>query len=462
MSTDTGSGERTGRVVIISASAGAGHDGASRVLAQRLRGHGLAVDCLDLADLFPLGIGRLLQGTYRRMLNRAPWIYGLLFAMGGAFPGAGASTRALLRPVRSRTLGALPPDTRLVVSTYPVVSQVLGPLRTAGALPVPVATYLTDFAVNPIWVSPGVDLHCAGHPVTRRQACALGAAGVRVAGRLVDDGFRPGTPEDRGRARIRLGLPAGERLALLVAGSWGVGRVARAASDIARTGRATPVVVCGHNERLRRRLRRRGIRYVLGWVDDMADLMRAADVLVENAGGLTALEAMAIGLPVATYRSIPGHGRANAAAMHRAGVATWIRRRSALGPALLALADGGAGRRQRAAGLALFRTDPVAVLAELAGVPPIRRDPDRPAGTPARTAEPAPCGRVVRAGQPVPPPPVPPARMLPIGRHRRRTGAMAATVVAGLLAWRGYVRGTRPPVARAGRHPASRAVRPGR
>jgi hypothetical protein len=98
----------------------------------------------------------------------------------------------------------------------------------------------------------------------------------------------------------------------------------------------------------------------------MPALLRAADVLVENAGGLTALEAMACGLPVATYRPIPGHGRANAGTMARAGVTTWVRRSADLGPTLVRLADGTEGQRQRAAGLALFDADPAGVVADVA------------------------------------------------------------------------------------------------
>ncbi|MFD0822902.1 glycosyltransferase, partial [Micromonospora zhanjiangensis] len=332
------------RVVIVSASAGAGHDGASRELARRLRERGLAADCLDLADLFPWRLGRLLQGTYHGMLSRLPWFYGFLFSIGARFGGAAPSTRALLRPIRRRALAVLPPDTRAVVSTYPVVSQVFGPLRRDGRLAVPVITYLTDFAVNPIWVSPGVDLHCAAHRTTRSEARRLGAGGVRVVGRMVGPDFRPGSEAEKRRARERFGLPAQGRLALLVAGSWGVGEVARTAAEIARTGVATPVVVCGRNGALCRRLTRRPGVHVFGWVDDMPALLRAADVLVENAGGLTALEAMASGLPVATYRPIPGHGRANAATMDRAAVTTWVRRRRDLGPVLLELTDGVRGR----------------------------------------------------------------------------------------------------------------------
>lgn len=96
------------------------------------------------------------------------------------------------------------------------------------------------------------------------------------------------------------------------------------AAEIQESGSAVPVVVCGRNEALAERLRKAGVEHVYGWVDDMPDLMSAADVLVQNAGGLTSLEAFASGLPVASYRCIPGHGQTNAAALQEAGLATWI------------------------------------------------------------------------------------------------------------------------------------------
>ena len=44
----------------------------------------------------------------------------------------------------------------------------------------------------------------------------------------------------------------------------------------------------------------------------MPALMAAADALVENAGGLTCMEAFAVGLPVITFQPIAGHGKDNA------------------------------------------------------------------------------------------------------------------------------------------------------
>jgi UDP-N-acetylglucosamine:LPS N-acetylglucosamine transferase len=132
------------------------------------------------------------------------------------------------------------------------------------------------------------------------------------------------------QARVLFDLPAAAPLALVVAGSGGVGDVQRAVRDIVKCGVAEPVVVCGHNESLRRRLRRAGVAIALGWVDEMAMLMRACDVVVQNAGGLSSLEALASGVPMVTYRCVPGHGRTNADALEQAGWAAWIRDRTQL------------------------------------------------------------------------------------------------------------------------------------
>ncbi|MGW1749076.1 glycosyltransferase [Streptomyces sp. NPDC002092] len=343
------------RVVIVSASIGAGHDGAAHELHRRLQAAGVAVDRYDLLDLLPARIGRAVRAGYHRMLVRAPWIYQRVYDSTERAGGGGLLAGALLRTAEDRMLRALPADTGAVVSTYPGASRVLGRLRLAGRLDVPVFTYLTDFSVHPLWVADGVDVHLAAHAVPAAQARALGAHDVRVGGPVVDPRFRPAQAAERTAARARFGLPAAP-LALLVAGSWGVGPVRQMALELRDCGAAVPVVVCGRNETLARQLREDGIEHAYGWVDDMPGLMHAADVLVQNAGGLTSLEAFAAGLPVASYRCIPGHGPANAAALDEAGVAAWIEHPAELKDILCDLIDGPRGLLQREAGLALFAT----------------------------------------------------------------------------------------------------------
>ncbi|HEY7224772.1 MAG TPA: UDP-N-acetylglucosamine--LPS N-acetylglucosamine transferase [Micromonosporaceae bacterium] len=358
-------GSGPGRVVIVSAGVGAGHDGSTAELARRLAGRGFAIDQLDFMDLLPGPSGSASLRLYNRTLNHAPWVYAGLFEV-GTWSAVAALTRSLLAPARSRLLSLLSRDVRAVVSTYSLASQLLGPLRRTGRLRVPAITYVTDFAVHRQWVVPGVDALLAPHQVGVVQARVLGASAgsALAAGALVAPGFRPPTPAERIAARAAFGLPRG-RLALVAAGSWGVGRVAQAAAEIRDSGIATPVVVCGRNAHLRERLARAGLP-ALGWVDDMPTLMKAVDVLVENAGGLMALEGMATGLPIATYRPIPGHGTRSAATLEQAGVSRWIRHPGALRPTLVRLMDGDLGDRQRTAAAPMLGADPAEVVAQLA------------------------------------------------------------------------------------------------
>lgn len=102
--------------------------------------------------------------------------------------------------------------------------------------------------------------------------------------------------------------------------------------------------------------------------------MRATDVLVENAGGLTSFEAFASGLPVTTYRPIPGHGIDNANAMAEAEVTTCAHDRNDLEDAVLALGrDGEARSRHVAAAMSVFPSDPTAAILNLV-------DPDKNSG----------------------------------------------------------------------------------
>ncbi|WP_428966866.1 MGDG synthase family glycosyltransferase [Micromonospora fluostatini] len=325
-----------GRVVVVSADIGAGHDDAAVELAGRLAADGIVAEHLNFLAALPRPLHALVREGYRAMLSWLPRGYDALFTITDRSPLTVTAVRAGLRLAAQRTLRRLPPDTRLVVTTFPLANQLLGPLRHRGQLTAPVMTYVTDFVVHPTWMSPGIDVYCVIHDVAHQQATARGARDVRVVGPLVSTRFAPAPTAHRRAARARFGLPEQDRLALIVAGAWGVGEVTHTAEEVLATGCVTPVVVCGRNDVLRRRLHTFP-GHVLGWVDDMPTLMRAVDVVVENAGGLTCQQSLASGRPTVTYRPIPGHGRANARVLAEAGLTTYVTTPAHLRPVLTAL-----------------------------------------------------------------------------------------------------------------------------
>lgn len=142
--------------------------------------------------------------------------------------------------------------------------------------------------------------------------------------------------------REKLGISTNKQMVLLMGGGEGVGSLADIADELymklVENGvDATVCVVCGRNEKLRNELRdrdwenltaskpkgsRRRWRFSrkvsptvkdpplkgdvevvgLGYIDEMADYMVAADVLVTKAGPGTIAEAAAVGLPVMMTR----------------------------------------------------------------------------------------------------------------------------------------------------------------
>ncbi|MFT4264123.1 MAG: galactosyldiacylglycerol synthase [Nocardioides sp.] len=326
------------RAVVVSGSYGAGHDAAAREIQHRLTTAGFGVDVLDIAELFPLGIGHALRRAYFTQLKVAPWSWrALLSSLDAAEVRRGRLDRShhplVGRLPAARVAAAVQADARLVVSTHPFASQALGYLRERGALDVPTVTYLTDASVHSVWVHRSVDRHLAVHEEAARQATALGAADVRVIAPLTPQVALPGGHE-RLTLRSRLGLGPTEQVALIASGSEGAGDVRRSALDVRATGRARPVVLCGRNERLRRVVEREPGVLALGWLDGLTDTIRGADCLLQNSGGFTTLEALALGTPLISYRPLPGHGEASAQALAKEGLAPWPQTASELGAAI--------------------------------------------------------------------------------------------------------------------------------
>lgn len=315
-----------GRIVTLTAGMGAGHDQVAVELRRRLAERGIESDVLDVWELLPFGLGRLITVFYKGVIRRVPWVYEIVYSIWlrpTDHPAKRASPIIRLAGRRlERWMAEHHPDA--VVSTFHLCSQILGDLRRRGRMPVPTASIVVDFAAHGLWVDRDVDVHFCLHEHQAQRVRALGAPAVVACGPVVGPSFGPNHP-DRAAARRQLGLSDDDRAVLIVAGSWGAGHIERAAHLVGADDRFRALVVTGRNEGLRRRLEGPGTAEVFGWVDDMARLMVAADVVVENAGGLMAMEAMSVGTPVVSFEPIPGHGRENVARMDETGVSRYAR-----------------------------------------------------------------------------------------------------------------------------------------
>jgi len=347
------------RVLVVSASMGAGHDGAARELVRRLQAEGHDAEMRDFMKAAPARIGDLVRASYELQMRHAAWTYDLTYRLWYLLPFMCPPIGWFMCWLTGRRVlrWANDYDADVVVSTYPLASTVLGQLRRHGRLALPAVNFITDFGVHPLWVHPDIDLNMAVHPRPAFEAATKSGRPAIATGPMVSPGFS--VPHDRAEARADLGLRDEDRAVLIVAGSWGVGAVAKTFRAIAAGGRFVPIAVCGRDERLRKRLSQIPGGRALGWRDDMPALMAASDALVENAGGLTSMEALQVGLPIISYKPIAGHGKENTAEMDEAGVSRVAHSTTELFELLDAVTQAGPTRRAMVdAGRDMFVSDP--------------------------------------------------------------------------------------------------------
>ncbi|MDA8315647.1 MAG: glycosyltransferase [Actinomycetota bacterium] len=316
------------RVLILSADMGEGHNAAARALTEVMEEiwPGVRVEQLDTVELRGSVFARLTRWLYEFQLRAFPWSYQLFYDVL-------CRSDAFARPLKTvtswffgqqleRRLAGRRFD--VIISTYPLGSGALDWLRRKRGLTTPTATFIPAFHVHPWWAYAGIDLHFVMYADAARDARTPGVeTGMRVGAPMVRRGFGG---LERADARRALALGEDELVLLVTGGAWGLGGQADAvAALVAIEPPVTTIVVCGRNEELRRDLEAldappKRLR-VLGFVDDMPQLMAASDVVVTNGAGVTVLEALRSARPVIAFNPLAGHGRAATAVMVGLGLA---------------------------------------------------------------------------------------------------------------------------------------------
>lgn len=310
------------KVLILTAAIGGGHAAAGAALREDLARAGHRVVLVDGIEAMSARFHWLLVQGYAQPLRFAPWLLELVFVFTSHRNGA-RLIHALVSCALGRRLAAVieSHDPDVVISTYPLVTGVLGRLRARGQLLATALAVIPDYGAHALWVHPGLDMHLVVSPESAALVRRVGGAAM-VAELPAVRSQRD--PISQAAARASLGLPLDAFIVLIIGGAWGIGDVEGAAQEAIAAG-AYPLVVTGRNERLRGRLeclfRTEAHIHVLGWRTDMPVLMCAADCMIQNAGGMTCLEAIDLQLPIVLYKPIPGHGRLNATVMEQAGAA---------------------------------------------------------------------------------------------------------------------------------------------
>jgi processive 1,2-diacylglycerol beta-glucosyltransferase len=313
-----------GRVLVLSASAGAGHLRAAEAIekAIRIRGAASEVQHLDVLKYTNHVFRNLYSKAYIELVNKAPevlgWLYDHLDDPAKDDPIRRAFDRLNANPF-VRYLERYQPD--VAICTHFLPSGIISSLKGMAKVKVVNTVVVTDFDVHAMWLCRHLEQYFVAMEETKVHLQALGVPEslVTVTGIPIDPVFTE--PKDKRAMRQKHGLDPDRFTILVSAGGFGVGPVGYLLQALSRLEHPARVVaVCGRNAALKAELTEAVRRFpkhsaasftLLGFTTEMDELMTAADLFVGKPGGLTTSEALAKGLPMVIINPIPGQEERN-------------------------------------------------------------------------------------------------------------------------------------------------------
>jgi processive 1,2-diacylglycerol beta-glucosyltransferase len=296
------------RLLILSASAGAGHNRAAEAVHESARTWcpGVESEWIDSLQYTNKLFSKLYERSYFWLASYAPDLWGAMYKQLGKKREANTLDKAIelhdrlaYKKLMAR-VEAFRPDA--VVCTHFLPMNVL----LAKKIDVPVYVVVTDYDVHTQWLNKKAAGYFVGAEHVKVLLARYGypAEKIRVSGIPIHPVFSqepaPAPPSDKPRL-------------LLMGGGLGMGDMVDALRRLLELP-CRLTVIAGKNESLRRKLEgvAEGRAAVHGFVSNIHELMGAHDLIVTKAGGLTTTECLARRLPMVLYSPIPGQEECNA------------------------------------------------------------------------------------------------------------------------------------------------------
>lgn len=304
------------KYLILYASFGAGHQRAANAIREGLLtvNPDAQADVLDYFVFTNSTVYNLIRRAYLRSVRLAPGLWGRFYHRTSHISGSSPINKMLNKIGRRNFTDYLcltEPDA--VITTFPMPAGVLSDLKCRGLFTPPVITAITDFGMHGQWLHPRTDLYLAGAEYTKEKLLQKGisAENIFVSGIPVSPLFDE--KPDKNALCKRLGLDQDVPTVLITGGAYGVmAGFKKTCCLLAQApAKLQLLVVCGRDIKLYHELYKtienpRNRVMIFPFVDNIHELMSAADLIVTKAGGLTVSEALVKRLPMVIFRPLPG------------------------------------------------------------------------------------------------------------------------------------------------------------
>ncbi len=351
------------KVLIMSASTGGGHNRAAKAMKDEIEkryidGEHITCEIVDSLKLINTIMDKIISSGYEKSAKYTPKAWGGVYKMSDAniiskneFKGNLFNT--LLASKLKKLLKESKPD--LIIGTHPFPMIALStlkkkyPYRNAfnSFFVPPLISVLTDYTAHSAYIQDEIDYYIAGDEYVREVLISEGIDDTKIKpyGIPVEKSFL----EHREKEVVleELGLAPDKFTVLLMGGSFGAGNIKDTLKELLYIDRDFQIlVITGRNETLKEKLEKSLEKNILdknisiiGFTQNMNDILSAVDIIVSKPGGLTTTECLLKELPMIIPYYIPGQEEENMDFLSNCGAALRTSKKFTIGVLLKVLID---------------------------------------------------------------------------------------------------------------------------
>lgn len=301
------------KILIVYATAGAGHRKASEAIYKEAKKRNLDVALVDILDFTHPVMKSLYSDGYLFLIKHAPFIWKIIFSLTDSLRNRIFNRLSYFfnRYWYARYLHFLEKEKfDLVISTHFMSTEITGYVKQK--LGIRLVSVVTDFCLHSMWFYPYVDIYCVASDAVRAKLASFGVPGERIefTGIPIDAVFAQ--HYERKAMAEKLGVNSELFTLLIMTGEVGIGPIAEIISLL--KDEVQILVVCGRNKQLFEELNKMDPRNlkIFGLVNNVYELMSVSDLVVTKPGGLTTSEALSKSIPMIFFSIIPGQESGNA------------------------------------------------------------------------------------------------------------------------------------------------------
>lgn len=309
------------KILILSCSTGGGHNSAARAVREVLMQKGVETDFIDPIQLKNEKIKNTVSELYNNIIKISPKFFGAIYKIGDAYNStrlpspvyyANASyAKALNEYITKNNFDG-------VLCSHLYAMEAMTAVREKFKNTIPCYGIITDYTFIPFTSDTKLDGYFIPHAELKNEALKKGMPenGIFPYGIPVSPKFCEAISKTE--AREKLSLPQEKKIVLLMFGSVGCGKITKLCKRILKelTDDCHVFLITGTNEKLKNKLKKNYAKSerltCIGYTENVHLYMKAADVLISKAGGLSSTEAAATNVPLVHLKSLPGCETKNA------------------------------------------------------------------------------------------------------------------------------------------------------